>query len=73
MNYCRIQNGIRKYNKLITDLGIPVFYGTQICITVFTRVYVVHIQSPGALYPGVKRPGREADHSLPTSAQVKNT
>jgi hypothetical protein len=26
---------------------------------------------PGALSPGVKRPGREADHSLPTSAEVK--
>jgi hypothetical protein len=28
---------------------------------------------PGALSPGVKRPGREADHSPPTSAAVKNT
>jgi hypothetical protein len=27
----------------------------------------------GALSPGVKRPRREADHSLPTSAEVKNT
>jgi hypothetical protein len=26
---------------------------------------------PGALSPGVKRPGREADHSPPTSAEVK--
>jgi hypothetical protein len=26
---------------------------------------------PGALSPGVKRPGREGDHS-PTSAEVKN-
>jgi hypothetical protein len=25
----------------------------------------------GALSPGVKRPGREADHSSPTSAEVK--
>jgi hypothetical protein len=24
-----------------------------------------------ALYPGVKRPGREADHSPPTSAEVE--
>jgi hypothetical protein len=23
--------------------------------------------------PGIKRPGREADHSPPTSAEVKNT
>jgi hypothetical protein len=28
---------------------------------------------PGALSPGVKRPGREDDHSPPTSAEVKNT
>jgi hypothetical protein len=28
---------------------------------------------PSALSAGVKRPGREADHSPPTSAEVKNT
>jgi hypothetical protein len=28
---------------------------------------------PVALSPGVKRPGRDADHSPPTSAEVKNT
>jgi hypothetical protein len=27
---------------------------------------------PGALSPGVKRPGHEADHSPPTSAEFKN-
>jgi hypothetical protein len=26
---------------------------------------------PGALFPGVKRPGREADHSPPASAEAK--
>jgi hypothetical protein len=26
----------------------------------------------GRSFPGVKRPGREADHSLPSSAEVKN-
>jgi hypothetical protein len=26
---------------------------------------------PGNLFPGVKRPRREADHLLPTSAEVK--
>jgi hypothetical protein len=26
---------------------------------------------PGALYPGIKRPFRKTDHSLPTSAKVK--
>jgi hypothetical protein len=31
-----------------------------------------HIQGvPGALSLGVKRPGREADHSPPSSAEVK--
>jgi hypothetical protein len=29
-------------------------------------------QVPGALFLGVKRPGREADHSPPSSAEVKN-
>jgi hypothetical protein len=28
---------------------------------------------PGALSPVLKRPGREAYHSSPTSAEVKNT
>jgi hypothetical protein len=27
---------------------------------------------PGAISPGVKRPGSEADHSSPSSAEVKN-
>jgi len=27
---------------------------------------------PGAISLGVKRPGREADHSFPSSAAVKN-
>jgi hypothetical protein len=27
---------------------------------------------PGALSPGIKRPDREADHSDPSSAEVKN-
>jgi len=30
-------------------------------------------QPPIQLAPGVKRPGREADHSPPSSAEVKNT
>jgi hypothetical protein len=28
---------------------------------------------PGAVSPGVKRPWREADHSAPSSVEVKNT
>jgi len=30
-------------------------------------------QSPIQWVPGLKRPGREADHSSPCSAKVKNT
>jgi hypothetical protein len=30
-------------------------------------------QSPIQCVPGVKRPGREADHSPPTSTEVKNS
>jgi hypothetical protein len=29
--------------------------------------------SSGALSPGLKRPGRETDHTTPSSAEVKNT
>jgi hypothetical protein len=32
-----------------------------------------YTMDPGALSPGVKRPGREADHSPLTSAKVKKT
>jgi hypothetical protein len=33
-----------------------------------------HIQwVPGTVFPGVKRPGRETDHSPPSSAEVKNS
>jgi hypothetical protein len=33
-----------------------------------------HIQwIPGALSPVIKRSGREADHSTPSNAEVKNT
>jgi hypothetical protein len=35
----------------------------------FTFLYVKWV--PGALSLGVKRPGREADHSPPSSAEVK--
>jgi hypothetical protein len=34
---------------------------------------LLHIKwEPGVLSPRVKRPGREADHSRPSSAEVKN-
>jgi hypothetical protein len=50
--------------------------GTFLFTTVF-RTAVGPTQSPiqwvpGALFLGVKWPGREADHSPPSSAEVKN-
>jgi hypothetical protein len=32
-----------------------------------------YLTGTGAIYPGVKRPGRDADHSPPTNAEVKKT
>jgi len=42
-----------------------------------SRLALGHIQPPiqwvtGELSPGIKRPGHEAGHSLPTSTEVKN-
>jgi hypothetical protein len=48
------------------------------CMSEYSRP-VVGLTQPhlqwvlGALSPGVKRSGREADHSPPTSAEVKKT
>jgi len=43
----------------------------------YTHVFESYTKPPmqrvsGALITGIKRPGREADHSHPSSAQVKN-
>jgi hypothetical protein len=37
-----------------------------------TRLAVRLIKPPIQCVPGMKRPGREADHSLPSSVEVKN-
>jgi hypothetical protein len=39
----------------------------------FVFVYLLSNEYRGDLSPELKRPGREADHSPPTSAQVKKT
>jgi hypothetical protein len=60
---------------------MSMYYKGQICnINHFTSsIPVLGPSQPpvqlakGALSPGVKRPDREADHSPPTSAEVKNT
>jgi hypothetical protein len=41
------------------------------CRSSFSTVLPGHQWVPGDLSLGVKRPGREADHSLPSSAEVK--
>jgi hypothetical protein len=41
-----------------------------ICISM-NRLYKLHSLLPGALSLGLKRQKHEADHSLPTSAEVK--
>jgi hypothetical protein len=51
--------------------------GWEFLFTTASRTALGPIQSPiqwvtGALSLGVKRPGREADHSPPSSSEVKN-
>jgi hypothetical protein len=46
----------------------------NLTVTQYPCICVPPIQwVPGDLSPGLKRPGREADHSPPTSAEVKKT
>jgi hypothetical protein len=50
--------------------------GVGVRVRVWSRIFFTSTQPPikwvpGAVSPAVKRPGREADHSSPTSAEVK--
>jgi hypothetical protein len=56
----RISAGIENY--LFTTVSRPALVSTQLPIQWI----------PGALSLGIKRPVREADHSSPSSAEVKN-
>jgi hypothetical protein len=52
--------------------------GKNFCLSMLSRPALGPTQSPtqwvlGAFSPGVKRPGREADHSPPFSAEVKKS
>jgi hypothetical protein len=56
------------------------FERTKVCIITVQTGFGAHAAPylmgtgwGGALYPVVKQPGREADHSSPTSAEVKKT
>jgi len=35
-------------------------------------IHVSNAMGTEISFPGIKRPGREADHSLPSSADIKN-
>jgi hypothetical protein len=52
--------------------GLGIFLFTAASRTVLGPTQPPIQWVPGALSPGVKRPGREADHSPPSSAEVKN-
>jgi hypothetical protein len=57
---------------------LPIYWPGNFRYSTSSRPALGSTQSPihwvmGTLSPGVKRPGRETDHSRPTSAQVKKT
>jgi hypothetical protein len=67
-----IATGYGLYDR---GVGVRVPEGSRI-FSKSSRPALRFTQSPiqwvrGAVFPGVKRPGREVDHSPPTSAEVK--
>jgi hypothetical protein len=52
-------------------LGLGIFLFTTASRTALGPTHPLMQWVPGALSLGVKRPGREADHSPPSSAEVK--
>jgi len=64
-----------KHNREVTPvhmLHLKVFLLNMTLYSAFRRILVRFQWVPGALFLGVKRPGREVDHSPPSSAEVKN-
>jgi hypothetical protein len=62
---------------LLDDRGFETRKGLGFLFTTASRLALGRTQppiqwAPGALSLGVKRPEREAEHSLPSSAEVKN-
>jgi len=53
--------------------GLGIFLFTTVSRTAVGSTQPPIQRLPGALSLGVKRPGREADHSPPFSAEVNNT
>jgi hypothetical protein len=60
--------------SLIHDrgVGVRVPVGSRI-FTTSSRLVLGSTQPPIQWVPGVERPGREAEHPSPTSAEVKKT
>jgi hypothetical protein len=52
---------------------VEIFLFSIACRPVLGRTQPPIQCAPGALSPGVKRQGHEADHSPPTSVEVKKT
>jgi hypothetical protein len=78
------RNHLNEYQLLKKDFGVrrysySGFYGSALGIFLFTtasRTALGPTQPPvqwvpRAIFLGVKRPGREADHSPPSSTEVK--
>jgi hypothetical protein len=64
--------GILYYFHLIPGGGVGIFLCTTASRTALGPTQPPIQWVPGILSLGVKRPGREADHSPPSSAEVKN-
>jgi hypothetical protein len=54
-------------------IGSRIFFSPQGLDRLWGPPSLLTVEYRGPLSPGVKRPGREADHSRPTSAEVKKT
>jgi hypothetical protein len=61
----------------VTSMGFYPFMGDIFLLSTLSRPVLGSTQPPiqwvpGALSPGIKQPGLEADHSPPTIAEIKN-
>jgi hypothetical protein len=80
MNYIRLEcsvvrmsasNCCRNAEQISMKFDIVEFYSNLLTHSNFGSTQPPIQWVPGALSPGVKRPGRGADHSPPASAEVK--
>jgi hypothetical protein len=65
---------ISSFKTLFSVLSYIMLSFERICVSMgVVRHPVSYLVGTRDSFPGVKRPGREADHSPPSSAEVKNT